>query len=77
MSVTVYRINWFRIIVELQKSGMTFHDIRRETGICAGSISAYKQGTSEPRHSAGEKLLALHRMRCLSPDPPSKIPILA
>lgn len=76
MSLVVYRINWFRVVCDLNRAGWTDRRIAKEIGVSGVSISYYKQGR-EPLHHNGEKLLTLHRKYCLSPEPPSREPIRA
>lgn len=72
LSLTVYPVNWFRIIVDLERAGLTDTEIAKRIGCHKGNISKYKGGT-EPLHNTGEKLRHLHHVHCLSvqaPRPP-------
>lgn len=55
--MTERAIDWFRIIADLQRAGFSLRDIHEHTDIPHPTLLAWGQGT-EPRHSAGEKLLA-------------------
>lgn len=52
------RIDWFRVITELQASGFGYRDIARRIGVDHVTVAGWKAG-AEPRHSDGERLLAL------------------
>lgn len=62
---SVYPINWFRLIADIERSGLTDSQIATEIGCSPSDISKYKAET-EPMHLTGEKLRALHLRRCLS-----------
>lgn len=52
------RIDWFRVIVDLSRQGVSLYGIQCATGINKSTLSGYKSG-AEPRHSDGELLLGL------------------
>jgi len=56
---------WFRIITELEQH-MGLREIAEKVGTSTTSLFRIKAGEYEPRHSAGERLIALHRMRICS-----------
>lgn len=71
-SLTVYPLNWFRIIVELEKAGLSDTKIAEEVGCDKSRIARYKGG-AEPLHVTGEKLRTLHHLHCLSVQPVRQI----
>lgn len=75
--IIVYRINWFRIIDDLNKADVSDARIAEEIDVSPSQVSAYKAGKQDPSHTNGEKLLALHRMRVLSPETPKTEPRMA
>ncbi len=58
MSETTTRIDWFRIIDELKRQGVSLYGIEAAIGVSPQKLCGYKQG-SEPRHKDGESLLGL------------------
>lgn len=67
-SLTVYPINWFRIIIDLEKAGLSDLEIAQKVGCAKSAISDLK-GDREPLHTLGEKLRTLHQIHCLSVQP--------
>ena len=54
-------INWRKLIDDLVKSGLTQSQIGEKCGVTQAAIQLIKSGkTNEPKHSLGERLLALH-----------------
>ncbi len=53
-------IDWFRVITDLERI-YSQEQIGRAIGRDAATISRYKQGITEPRHSIGEAILHLHQ----------------
>lgn len=60
----IRRINWAKIIDDLERAGLSDTWMAKEIGCNKSNISRYKGGT-EPLHGAGERLLYLHRITCL------------
>ena len=50
------RIDWFRVLVQLQAEGYTLHSIAYFTGIPKSSLLSYKQGT-QPIYNTGLTLI--------------------
>lgn len=72
MNLTVYPVNWFRIIVDLERAGLSDTEIAKRIGCHKGNISKYKGGT-EPLHTTGERLRHLHHIHCLSVQAPKRV----
>ena len=54
-------VDWFRVISDLQRSGLTYKQQAKEVGInSAGTIYYWKCG-NQPPHDKGEKLLDVYR----------------
>ena len=65
--MTVYPLNWFRLISDLERAGLKDAQIAKEVGLKSpSSISKYKTAEAEPGHLIGEKLRALHMKYCLA-----------
>lgn len=58
MSETTTRLDWFRIIDDLKRQGVSLYGIEVAIGVSVDKLFNYKRG-GEPRHSDGEKLLRL------------------
>lgn len=56
--VATFRVDWFRLITDITRTGMCTQDIARELGVAKSTVLGWKQG-SEPRHGDGEALVAL------------------
>lgn len=56
--------HWFRIITELESHGLSLRKIANVAGVSHESIWRYKTMGSEPKHSVGEKIKALHDCIC-------------
>lgn len=52
------RIDWFRVIVDLKRLGVSLYGIECETGISRTTVHGYKNG-AEPKHADGELILGL------------------
>lgn len=52
------RVDWFRVLADLRERGVTVRDVSDRTGIPRTTIHDLKSG-KEPRHSDGEKILAV------------------
>jgi hypothetical protein len=51
-----FRVDWFRILVQLQGEGYSLHGIAHFTGIPKASLLGYKQGI-QPTYNTGVKLI--------------------
>lgn len=51
-------IDWFRIIVDLERSSYTHMAIAAAVGVSKRTVGGWKEG-SEPRYSSGDSLLLL------------------
>lgn len=59
------KTDWFRVIVEIERTGMSQVEIGARIGRSHVQVCAYKSiPNTEPKHSVGERLLALWRERC-------------
>lgn len=57
--------DWFRVIVEIERSGITQAEIGLRIGRSPTQVNAYKCiPDTEPRYSVGVRLLALWTERC-------------
>lgn len=52
------RVDWFRVIADLARKGVGRRTIARRIHVAQGTAQGWKQG-AEPRHSDGERLIAL------------------
>lgn len=52
------RTDWFRVLADLRAQGVGNRTVARKVGVSKGTVSNWKRG-SEPRHSDGERLIAL------------------
>jgi hypothetical protein len=56
---------WRLMLAHLKRAGMTQMQIAEHCGCDQSTISALSNGRAEePRHSLGERLIALHGLRC-------------
>lgn len=55
------RINWWQIIADLSKKGMTMEVIGGLVNIPVSTLAGYKNLNVEPKHADGERLLMLWR----------------
>lgn len=53
------RVDWFRVIVDLERAGMSHVRIADAVGISQARIQAYKNGLGEPKHRVGSGLVTL------------------
>lgn len=59
------RIDWFRVIVDLERSGMSQADIGERIGRSQQMVNVYKTvPDAEPRFAVGMALLQLWQHRC-------------
>ncbi|EIU1542423.1 helix-turn-helix transcriptional regulator [Salmonella enterica] len=54
--VITYRRDWFRIIEDISRSGITLRDMADDLGVAKSTLAGWKQG-AEPAHHNGEVLL--------------------
>lgn len=52
------RIDWFRVLVDLNRAGLPTSALEQQLGIPRTTILGWKQG-AEPRYADGESLLDL------------------
>lgn len=52
------RVDWFRLLADLKRAGLSMYAVAELTGIPRTTISNYQNG-AEPRHSIGEALVRL------------------
>ena len=69
--VATLRVDWFRIITDITRSGVALYEIARELDVSKSTVVGWKQG-SEPSHHAGEALIDFwcfitHRARAEAP----------
>lgn len=55
------RVDWFRVIAELQRSGMDHAKIARKLDLARSTVWNWQNGVTEPSHSKGEMLLSIYR----------------
>lgn len=51
------RVDWFRVLADLQRAGFSLKMLHELTGIPRSTLGGYRTG-SEPGHYRGEQLLA-------------------
>lgn len=53
-------VDWFRIVADLKRLGLSARDVERRTGIPKSTLISWTGAlASEPRHQSGEALIAL------------------
>lgn len=55
------RVDWFRVLADLQHLGLTDFEISERLSIPRRTVGGWKVENAEPRHSDGEALLSLWR----------------
>jgi len=55
---------WFRVIVDLERRGLSLRCIAAKTGTSKSALGRYKEGITEPRYSEGMRLIALSKLIC-------------
>lgn len=65
-------IDWWRILTDINRAGVTVSEAAERTGIPRTTILGYKNSGAEPRHSDGERILALWRSCCTPSLPMQK-----
>lgn len=54
------RIDWFMVIVDLERCGMSWRDVGKQMGMSKGWVEHLKNSPgSSPRHDDGEALIEL------------------
>lgn len=56
--INIHKIDWFRILTDLSRSGYSLQDIADELDVVASTLIGWKKGAS-PRHHSGEALIEL------------------
>lgn len=56
--INISKIDWFRILSDMSRSGYSLQDIAEELDVVASTLIGWKKGAS-PRHHTGEALIAL------------------
>lgn len=59
-----FKQDWFRIITDLTRKGMTEREIEERIGAGKSSVNHYKSQGREPLYSTGAALVALHAEVC-------------
>lgn len=58
-------MDWKKLIAELAETGMTQTEIASQVGCAQSSLNDLAKGrTVEPIYRIGERLVALHKLRC-------------
>jgi hypothetical protein len=52
-------IDWWRVIVDLERHSYTHGSIAAAVGVARGTVHGWKVLHAEPRHSDGQRILAL------------------
>lgn len=55
------RVDWFRVIADLQRAGMPHAQIAKEVDVSRPTIINWQSGITEPKFSKGTKLLGVYR----------------
>ncbi len=58
MMLVELRVDWFRILVDLKRLGYSTYDLQDLVGIPRETLRDWANRIKEPRHHAGEKLIA-------------------
>lgn len=54
-------VDWFRVIVQLQRAGLSQRQIAKEIEVSPRTIRNYQQAICEPSYSKGAALLEIHK----------------
>ena len=57
------RVDWWRVLDDLRKSGLGFEAVSKGTGIPCSTLVGYKNLNVEPKHADGSILIALWKTR--------------
>lgn len=55
--VATFRVDWFRVITDITRTGVTLYEIASEVGVSKSAVCGWKSG-AEPKHGDGENLIA-------------------
>lgn len=69
-------VDWWRVIVDLERHSYTHGTIAAAVGVGRGTVHGWKVLNAEPRHSDGQRILALwaavtHKDASLAPQRPA------
>lgn len=64
MTETSIRVDWWRVLADLNRFGLSVTDVSSQTSIPRSTLDGYKNLNVEPKHADGERLLALWRLKC-------------
>lgn len=56
-----YRVDWFKVISDLQRHGFTHEQIGKDVGVSRRMVGYWRDGYSEPLYSHGAALVCLYR----------------
>lgn len=51
------RVDWFKLIVELERVGFTPYDISEQIDVARSTVVHWRNDGTEPRHLDGERLV--------------------
>lgn len=57
--VKVKRVDWFRVLADLKRAGLSLRNIAALTGLSKNQLIGLRNQDAEPKHVAGEALVAL------------------
>lgn len=57
------RVDWWRILDDLRRSGLGFEAVSNGTGIPTATLAGYKNLDVEPKHADGSVLITLWKRR--------------
>lgn len=52
------RVNWFRLLADLKRAGFSHYAVAKDLGIPRETVRDWSSRVQEPRHYAGELLIA-------------------
>lgn len=58
-SQDAHMVNWFRVIVDLERAGYGVRAMEKKTGLPRATLNDWKCEVSRPSHFGGEQLIAL------------------
>jgi hypothetical protein len=64
-----YRVNWWQIIEDLRRTGLSVEKISETTEIPKSTLLGYRNLDAEPKHADGEQLKQLWLRRMVPPLP--------
>lgn len=69
-AITVgHRVDWWRVLMDLRRSGLSMKSIEWKTSIPKSTLAGYMNLYAEPRHADGVRLIALWRSVMCPPLP--------